>query len=82
MSNYPAADAAVMGAMSKLVLDEDNKRYTLKMEDLMVFIQTLNINKVLGWSDRQHFIFERNPEGYIRRLFKDAGVNGLPVEIV
>lgn len=82
MSTEETMSEAVKGAMSKLVLDKDKKQYTLDMDVLMTFIQELDVRGALGWSDRQRFVFERNPEGYMRRLFNDAGFNGVPVVIV
>lgn len=82
MSTYHMRADAIKGVIQRLTFDKEQNRYTVKMDTLLAFIAELDSNNILGWSDRQRFVFERNPEGYMHRLFGDAGLGGKPVVIV
>lgn len=73
---------AIRGVMERLSFDKENKRYTINMDTLLSFIAELDSNNILGWTDRQRFVFERDQEGYMHRLFGGAGFNNMPVVIV
>lgn len=73
---------AIRGVMGRLLFDKENKRYTLNLDILESFIAELDGKGILGWSDRQRFVFERDPENYLRRLFNNASFNNIPVVII